>query len=209
VVGVARDGKYRELNERPRNYMYVPIAQFFRHDALLIVRASGEPGPIVPALHAEVKALDPNLPLFDVRTVAEHLKLSVFIPRIASTLLGMFGMLSLLLAIVGLYSVVAFGVVQRTREIGVRMALGATRRQILSLVLRQGLILTMSGLVAGAGLAALAARAVRSQLMGLAPTDLVSFAGTSGLLLLVAIAACFVPARRATRLDPVRALRLE
>ena len=209
IVGVARDGKYAQLNEKPRNYMYVPLAQYFRHDALLIVRTSGEPASIVPTLHAEVKKIDRNLPLFDVRTVAEHMKLSVFIPRIASALLGMFGLLALLLAVVGIYSVVACGVAQRTREIGVRMALGATRRQILALVLRQGMILTGIGLLIGATLAAAAAQALRSQLMGLAPNDVVSFGATSAILLIVSLLACLIPARRATRLDPVRALRLE
>jgi predicted permease len=209
VVGVARDGKYGQLNEKPRNYMYVPLAQYFRHDALLIVRTSGEPAPIVPALHAEVKRIDPNLPLFDVRTVGEHMKLSVFIPRMASTLLGLFGVLALLLAVVGLYSVVTFSVAQRTREIGVRMAMGATRGQIMRLVLRQGMILTVTGLLIGAALAAAAAQALRSQLMGLAPTDAVSFGATGALLFAVSLLACVIPARRATRLDPVRALRLE
>jgi macrolide transport system ATP-binding/permease protein len=209
VVGVARDGKYGQLNEKPRNYMYVPLAQYFRHDATLIVRTAGDPASVIPALHAEVKKLDPNLPLFDVRSVSEHLKLSVFIPRLASVLLGLFGALALLLSVVGLYSVVAYSVSQRTREIGVRMAMGATRGQILSLVLRQGLVLTVAGLVVGLLLAAAAAQAIRSQLMGLAPTDVISFAGTTVLMLGVSMLACFVPARRATRLDPVRALRIE
>ena len=209
VVGVARDGKYGQLNEKARNYMYVPIAQYFRHDAILIVRTSGDPVGLVPALHAEVKKLDPNLPLFDIRSIAEHMKLSVFIPSIASTLLGLFGGLALLLAVVGLYSVVAFNVAQRTREIGVRVAMGATRGQILRLVLRQGMMLTAVGLAIGAVLAVGAAYALRSQLMGLAPADAVSFGGTTLLLLVVSLLACVVPAHRATRLDPVRALRLE
>jgi predicted permease len=209
VVGVARDGKYGRLNETPRNYMYVPLAQYFRHDATLIVRTVTDPASVIPALHAEVKKLDPNLPLFDVRSVSEHLKLSVFIPRLASMLLGMFGSLALLLSVVGLYSVVAYNVSQRTREIGVRLAMGATGGQILGLVLRQGLVLTGAGLIVGLVLAAAAAQALRSQLMGLAPTDAVSFVGTTLLLLAVSMLACFVPARRATRLDPVRALRIE
>ena len=209
VVGVARDGKYGRLNEQPRNYMYVPLAQMFRHDALLIVRTSGDPAAVMPALHATIADLDPNLPLFDVRTMAEHMKLSVFIPRIAGTILGLFGVLAVVLSVVGLYSVVAFGVAQRTREIGVRLALGATPGDILRLVLRQGLVLTAVGLAIGMVLALGAARAIASQLVGVAPTDVVSFAGTALVLAGVALSACVLPALRATRLDPVRALRVD
>lgn len=209
VVGVAKDGKYGQLNETPRNYMYVPVAQYFRHDTILIVRTDGDAAAIVPALHAEVKKLDPNLPLFDVRTIAEHMKLSVFIPRLATTLLALFGGLAVLLAVVGLYSVVAYNVAQRTREIGVRLALGASRGQILRLVLRQGMALTVVGLAIGAALSVAAAMGLRSQLMGITPGDPLSFGGTTLLLLCVALLACLVPALRATRLDPVKALRLE
>jgi macrolide transport system ATP-binding/permease protein len=207
VVGVAADGKYGRLNEEPRNYLYLSLAQNFRHDGLLIVRTNGEPDAVMPLVQAEVRRLDANLPLFDVRVVSEHMELSVFIPRLASMILGVFGGLALLLAIVGLYSVVAFGVAQRTREIGVRLALGATRADILSLVVRQGMKLALYGLVIGALLAGAAAQAIRSQLMGVTPVDPVSFGGTAALLFMVALAACVIPARRAARLDPVRALR--
>ena len=209
VVGIAKDGKYGQVNEAPQNYMYVALAQVFRHDGLLIVRTAGDPSGVIGAIGREVRTLDPNLPLFDVRTLAEHMQASIFIPRLAGTILTVFGGLALLLAMVGLYSVIAFGVVQRTREIGVRIALGATRREILRLVLRQGLVLTGIGVVIGTALAALAAHALRSQLIGVAPLDPVSFGSTVTLLAVVACAACAIPARRASRLDPVRALRLE
>ena len=209
VVGVAKDGKYAKLAETPRNFLYVPLAQYFRHDALLIVRTTGDPSAVVSSLHGEVRKLDPNLPLFDIRTVHEHLKLSVFVPRMASLILALFGGLALLLAVVGLYSVVAFGVAQRTREIGVRVALGASRGSILRLVLRQGLRLALIGVAIGAALAVAAGQALESQLLGVAPTDAVSFAGTAALLLAVAVVACAVPARRAARLDPIRALRVD
>ena len=208
IVGIARDGKYRQLTEDSKNYLYVPIAQFFRHDALLIVRTAGDPASVIPSLHVAVRKLDPNLPLFDVRTVGEHMKMSVFIPRLASVILMVFGALALLLAVVGLYSVVAFAVAQRTREIGVRVALGASRGSVIRLVLRQGMKLTLIGLAIGGVLAAAAAQALRSQLMGVAPTDVVSFAGTATLLAAVALVACAVPALRAARMDPVSALRL-
>jgi macrolide transport system ATP-binding/permease protein len=209
VVGIAKDGKYGQINEAPQNYMYVALAQVFRHDGLLIVRTAGDPAGVIGAIGAEVRKLDPNLPLFDVRTLAEHMQASIFIPRLAGMILTVFGGLALLLAMVGLYSVIAYGVVQRTREIGVRIALGATRHEILGLVVRQGLVLTGIGLVIGTALAALAANALRSQLIGVAPLDPVSFVGAVVLLSVVACAACALPARRAARLDPVRALRLE
>jgi predicted permease len=209
VVGVARDGKYSRLNEDPKNFMYVPLAQFFRHDALLIVRAGGDEGPLVSALQAEIRKLDPDLPLFDVRTVAEHMKMSVFIPRLASVILGLFGGLALLLAVIGLYSVIALAVAQRTKEIGVRVALGASRASVVALVLVQGLKLTAIGTVLGVVLAAAASRLLRSQLMGVSPGDVPTFAGTVLLLIVVAVLACAIPARRAARLDPVRALRIE
>jgi ABC-type antimicrobial peptide transport system permease subunit len=207
VVGIAKDGKYGKLNEAPRNYIYIPEFQFFRPDMQLQVRTAGDPALALPAIQAEIRKLDPNLPLFDARTVEEHMQLSVFIPKMASTLLGLFGGLALLLAVVGLYSVVAYSVAQRTREIGIRMALGAGRQSILAMVLRQGLMLTGIGLVIGLGLAAAAAQAVKSQLLGLDAIDPVSFGGTTLALLLVALAACVLPARRASRLDPLTALR--
>lgn len=207
VVGVAKDGKYSKLNEDPRNYMYVPVYQYYRPDLLLVVRTAGNPGDVLLALQAELKRLDPNLPLFDVRTVEEHRQLSIFIPKMASTLLGLFGGLALVLAVVGLYSVVAYSVAQRTHEIGIRMALGAARLDILGMVLRQGMVLTAIGLAIGIGLAFAAAQVLETQLMGLTATDPFSFGVTTVVLLIVALAACAVPARRAAGLDPLRALR--
>jgi macrolide transport system ATP-binding/permease protein len=209
VVGIAADGKYGQLNEAPRNYLYVSLAQNFRHDGLVIVRTSAAPSEVMATVHAEVKRLDPNLPLFDVRFVSEHMQLSVFIPRLATYILGVFGGLALLLAVVGLYSVVAFGVAQRTREIGVRLALGATRVDVLRLVVSQGMKLALWGLAIGSLLAAAAAQALSSQLIGISPTDPVSFIGTAVILGLVALLACLVPAGRAAGLDPVKALRNE
>ena len=207
VVGIAKDGKYGKLNEAPRNYIYIPEYQYFRPDMQLQVRTSGDPGAALPAIQAEIRRLDPNLPLFDARTVEEHMQLSVFIPKMASSLLGFFGGLALLLAVVGLYSVVAYSVAQRTREIGIRMALGAGRPAILGMVLRQGMALTAIGLAIGIGLALAAAQGLKSQLLGLTATDPVSFGGMTLALLVVAVAACALPARRASRLDPLTALR--
>ena len=209
VVGIARDGKYRRLNEEPRNYMYVPLFQYYRPDVALVVRTAGDPGAAVSAIQAEVKRVDANLPLFDIRTVAEHMQVAVFVPKLAGTLLGLFGGLALVLAIVGLYSVIAFTVAQRTHEIGVRVALGAARGEVVRLILRQGLVLTVVGLAIGLTLAAVASRLMADQLVGLGGSDPVSFVSTAIVLLIVALLACAVPARRAASLDPLRALRHE
>jgi macrolide transport system ATP-binding/permease protein len=209
VVGIAKDGKYRSLNEAPRNYMYVALLQSYQPDVVLLVRTAGEPGAALSGIQAEVKRLDPTVPLFDVRTVEEHLQFSVFLPRMASLLLGLFGALALLLTVVGLYGVIAYAAAQRTHEIGVRMALGATRGEVLRLILRQGIVLSTIGLACGLALAAGAGRLVAAQLIGVSASDPVSFAVTAAVLLTVSLLACVVPARRASALDPVKALRRE
>jgi ABC-type antimicrobial peptide transport system permease subunit len=157
----------------------------------------------------ELHGLDPALPLFDVQTIAEHRAISVFLPKLASTLLGLFGVLALMLAVIGLYGVVAYGVSQRTREIGVRVALGATRRDILSLVIRQGVRLAVTGAAVGLVLAWPASSAIRAQLVGVSPRDPVTFAAPTVVLLAVAVCAGVLPARRAAGLDPLQALRHE
>jgi macrolide transport system ATP-binding/permease protein len=207
VVGVARDGKYQRLSEEPRNYLYLPVLQNYRPDLLLHVRTVGDPGQVLPSVQAAVRALDPNMPLFDVRTLEEHLRISTFIPRFAASLLGLFGVLGLLLAAVGLYGVIAFNAAQRTREIGLRMALGAGRGQVVWLVLRDGFVLAAIGIAAGLALAFGAGRLVAGQLTGVSGADPVSFAGTAALLAAVAVFACVLPARRASSLNPITALR--
>jgi macrolide transport system ATP-binding/permease protein len=209
IVGIARDGKYSSVSEPPRPFMYLSLQQWYRPDIVLIARTTGDPAAHVAAVQAAVHALDPNLPLFDVRTVAEHLEVSVFIQRMIATLLGGFGALALLLAVVGLYGVIAAIAVQRTTEIGMRMALGATRQDILALVLRQGWSMTMAGVAVGLSAAFAVTRLFRSLLVGVTATDAVSFIGTTLLLVVVALLACYVPARRAAALDPLQALRNE
>ncbi len=207
VVGVARDGKYQRLGEEPRNYLYVPVFAYYRPDVALIVRTSAETAGVLAAVKADIRQIDPNLPLFDVRTVQEHLQLSMFVPRMASMLLGVFGALALLLASVGLYSVIAFSVAQRTHEIGVRVALGADRGDILRMVLRQGLAITTIGLLAGLAFAAIVSQLVADQLIGVSGTDPTSWIATVATLLCVSLLACTLPALRAATLDPLKALR--
>jgi predicted permease len=209
IVGVARDGKYSRLSEEPRNYLYFSALQSYRPDLLLHVKTDADLSLVLPAVRAAVRELDPNLPLFDVRTIEEHMRISRFIMRMAASMLGLFGFLGVLLAGVGLYGVIAFNAAQRTREIGLRMALGAGRGQVVWLVLRDGFALAFVGIVAGLGLAYGAGRLVAGQLTGVSGADPVSFAGTAALLAAVAVFACVLPARRASALNPLTALRRE
>ena len=207
VVGVAKDGKYQQLTEAPRGYLYLPVLQNYRPDTLVLVRTAADPAAVLGAVQGEIRELDPSLPLFDVRTIAEHRQISMFIPRMASTLLGLFGALALVLAVVGLYGVIAYTVTQRTHEIGVRVALGAARNDVARLVMRQGLQLAAIGLGVGLLLALGAGRVLSKQLVGVSPADPLSFGGTALVLLLVAALASAIPARRAATLDPLTALR--
>ena len=207
IVGVAKDGKYRQLNEAPRNQLYLPVTQNYRPDMVLHVRTTGDPVAVVPSVHAAVRALDANLPLFDVRTVEDHLEISTFIPRMAASMLGLFGSLGLVLAAVGLYGVVGFNAAQRSREIGLRVALGAERHQVVLLMLRDAAFVVGAGLAAGLALSFAAGRLVASQLTGVSAADPVSFLGTAMLLAAVAAAACLLPAWRAASLSPLAALR--
>jgi macrolide transport system ATP-binding/permease protein len=209
IVGVARSGQYAKLQEPPRNFMYLPVLQQWRPDLILHVRTIGDPAAVLPSVQAELKHLDASVPLFDVRTLEQHLELSVFLPRLAGWLLGVFGMLGLTLALIGIYGVVAFSVSQRTREIGVRVALGAARHEIVTMVLAQGLRVIAIGLTSGLILAWIAGRFLSAQLVGVSATDPLSFLGTAAVLVLVAVGASLLAARRAARLEPLTALRLE
>jgi len=209
IVGVARDGKYSSITEAPRSFMYMPVQQWYRADTVLHVKSSVDPGTLVPRLHEVLRALDSNVPLFDVRTIAEQLSIAIFIQRMVASLLGAFGALALLLATVGLYGVIAAVAAQRTPEIGMRMALGATRRDIVAMIVRQGLSLTLTGVAIGLLAALGATRLFKSLLVGVSATDAPSFAVTTILLVTVAMAAAYLPARRAARIDPLQALRNE
>jgi predicted permease len=209
VVGIARDGRYLTLNEAPRNYMYLPLEQSWEPEATLQVATEVDPRGVVSELHGVLARLDAELPLFDVRTLAEHLRLAVYLQDLTATLLGCFGALALALAAVGVYGVVAQSVSRRTQEIGVRMALGASRGEILAMVLRQGLVLIATGLVLG-GVAAVAVTPLfASQLVGVGAVDLPSLAATAVVLAAAALLACAVPARRGAAIQPVMALREE
>jgi predicted permease len=209
IVGVARDGKYWTMGEAPQPFVYFPLAQSYFSNATLVVRAEGDPRALAASIRGAVRGLDEGLPLYDVKTMEEHLGLSLFPARVAATLLGAFGLLALLLAAVGVYGVVSYAASQRTREIGIRVALGAQRRDVLRLVGGRGLLLVAAGVGLGLAGAFALTRFMSSLLYGVSATDPSTFALVVALLGGVALLACYVPARRATKVDPVVALRHE
>jgi predicted permease len=209
VVGVARDSKYQTLGERPRPYVYLPLSQSYDPKMTLVVRTTGEPKAITPIVREQIRTLNPNLPIADVQTLREQLELTLLPSRIAAWTLGGFGALALLLAGIGIYGVVSYGAAQRTREIGVRMALGAKEKDVLGLVLWDGLIVIGAGLAIGLLLAAAATRVIAAFLYGVGATDPLTFVAVPLLLGVVALVASYVPARRAVRVDPLVALRCE
>ena len=209
VIGVARDSKYRSLGDVARPYVYQPLLQLYNPKMTLVVRTTGEPQALTPILREQIRALDANLPIAEVKTYREQLDLSLFPSRIAAWTLGGFGALALLLAGLGIYGVVSYAVAQRTREIGVRMALGAKEKDVLGLVLWDGFIVIFAGLAIGLLLAAAATRAIAGFLYGVEAFDPLTFIGVPLVLGIVALGASYLPARRATKVDPLVALRYE
>jgi macrolide transport system ATP-binding/permease protein len=209
IIGVVKDSKYLSLGEDPTPFIFFPYQQSYSPTMTVMVRAQGDPKNLTAAVRQQVQALDPNLPLFNVVTLSENINISLFPARFGAWLLGGFGLLALVLATVGIYGVMSYTVSKRTHEIGIRMALGAQASNVLRLVVGQGLLLALIGVGVGLAGAFALTRVVKSFLYGLGATDLVTFAAISLLLFLVALAACFIPARRATKVDPLVALRYE
>ncbi len=211
IVGVARDGKYRSLGEDPTSYLYLPFAQNYQTQMTLHVRAASpeEGAGLLAAVRREVAAMDASIPLLDAMPLTDAISTSLLPIRMAATLAGLFGLAGLLLAGVGIFGVVSFSVAQRTREIGIRVALGAQGRDVLRLVIRQGMMLALVGVAVGLAAAFAVSRLTSSLLYGVSPSDPATFAGVALLLAAVAFVACYVPARRATKVDPMVALRYE
>lgn len=207
VVGVAADARYAGLREPPQPYAWKPVLQSFSPAMMLHVRTAEDPDPLLETARREVQALDPGLPILEPRTISQMRSLSLWAPRVGAGLLSLFGLLALILAALGIYGVVAYSIGQRRREIGIRMAMGAARRQVLELILRQGMRPVWIGLALGLAGAFAGARAVASLLFGIGAADPVAFTGAALLLALVALAAIYIPARRASGLDPIHALR--
>jgi predicted permease len=212
VVGLARDGQSMwHLSPDPQPYFYLPLAQNFTSFLSLQVRTTVPPESLIRGVQEQIRDLAPDLPIFDARTMEQgiHGLGGLFIFRLAASLAAVMGLLGLTLAVVGVYGVVSFSVSQRTHEIGIRMALGAERRDILKLTLRQGLALVIAGVVAGLIVAWALTRAMAKLLMGVSPTDPVTYLVVATLLSAVALLGCYIPARRATKVDPMVALRHE
>jgi putative ABC transport system permease protein len=209
VVGVVKDGKYVTLDEEATPFFYLNLAQRYQSSPTLIVRTRGNPLDYLPAVRGEVASLDKNLALYDVKTMRQHLGLALLPARLAGSVLGVFGLVALILAAAGIYGVMAYSVAQRTREIGVRMALGASADAVLKLVVGQGMKLTVVGMAIGLGASLALTRLMKSMLFGVSATDPLTFVVVPLLLIMVALLACWIPARRAAMVDPIVALRVE
>jgi predicted permease len=208
VVGVAKDSKYNFIGEDPTPFIYQSTTQVYQPQLALFVKAE-RPEAVLGTARGEVQQLDRNLPLTGVFTLNEIFDQSLWAPRMGASLLAVFAGLSLVLAVIGIYGVMAYSVSQRRRELGIRMALGASGADVLRLVILQGIRLTLIGVVVGVVVSLAASRLIASLLFGVSPTDLVTFIVVPLMLALAALAATYLPARRATRIDPMVALRYE
>ncbi len=209
IVGIAKDVKNRSLGEGPRPFLYLPLLQDYRSNMILVARTAVEPAKMFQPVRAEVATLDPEIPMFDAKTLEEHIGISLFLQRMAATLLSIFGLLALSLSVIGLYGVMAYSVSQRTRELGIRVSVGAKRSDIFKLILGQGLALSVVGLFGGLVASLAVTRLTARLLYGVSATDPATFIVIPLLLLYVTLLACYFPARRATRVDPMIALRVD
>ncbi|HZN07800.1 MAG TPA: ABC transporter permease [Pyrinomonadaceae bacterium] len=209
VVGVVKTGRYRNLAEDPKPYFYYPMTQRRPARMMLVMRTNVDARGLVGAIRKEVQNVDRSVPVSAVRTMDEHMTYALWAPNMAASLSLAFGVVAILLSAVGLYSVMAYVVSQRTREVGIRMALGANRADVLKMIAAQGMRLAVIGVVIGLLLSLAMARALSSLLIGISGYDVTTFVVVSSLLVLVALIACYLPARRATKIDPLVALRYE
>jgi len=209
VIGVARDGRYNSLTEANTPFIYVPLLQNYTDAGTLHVRTTRDPANIATAIRGVAKELAGNVPLLDVQTLSDRVDQSLDGQRSQTRLLAIFGLLALLLSSIGIYGVMSYSVTQRTREIGIRMALGARSTNVLSLVIGQGMTLVLSGVALGLIAAFAVTRLIGSLLFSVTAADPATFIVTSLLIVVVAALASYLPARRAAKVDPLIALRCD
>lgn len=209
VVGVVADSKNFTLGETPQSTVYLPLQQSYASAMTLFVRAAGDPAALVDPMGRAVQEIDPSLPLIHTWTIDKVLQRSLWAPHLGASLLQVFGGLSLILAVIGIYGVMAYIVYLRRREIGIRMAIGAGRPKVLLMILGQGFLIVGIGILVGMGAAFYLSRSVSSLLYGIGPVDISTFLAVATLLAVAALGALAVPAQRAIRLDPVQVLRPE
>jgi putative ABC transport system permease protein len=208
VVGIAKDSKYNFIGEDPTPFIYQPMTQVYQPQVSLFVR-SANPSSVIGTVRGEVQQLNRNLPLTGVFTLSDIVDQSLWAPRMGASLLAVFAGLSLVLAVIGIYGVMAYSVSQRTRELGIRMALGASRGDVVRLVVLQGVKLTLAGVLVGLAVSFAVTRLIVNMLFGVSPTDILTFSVVPAVLALAALGASYLPALRATRIDPLVALRSE
>ena len=209
IVGVSANFDTHDIGQKPKPFVYLPLFQDYSSQAAIHLRVAGNPLAYISAAEEAVHSMDADLPLSDVTTLESRIILNTTTDRIGGAFVGGFGILALILAAVGVYGVLAYTTRQRTHEIGIRMALGAEPRSIFALVLRQGVILAILGIVIGLAASFVLTQGLASQLFGISPADPLTYIGVGALLLIVALVACYLPARRAMRTDPMVALRYE
>lgn len=209
VVGEVNTVKYATLGEAPQAIVYLPLKQHYAAGATIYVRTKGDPATAIATVRSTVQSLAPRVPIVRLQTVGEVLVQSLTAPRLGAQLLGTFGLLALVLAAIGTYGVMSYSVSQRRQEIGVRMALGAQRGDVMRLILANGLAMVVAGVTVGLLISTLLSRTMGTLLYGIGLFDAPSFLITAALLILVAMAACSVPARTAMRVNPIVALRYE
>jgi len=212
VIGIVADSKYSSINERPLAQLFFPMSRSETSTLRLFVKTAGDPAPLVAEVRNAIRGIDATLPVYDARTLNEHMQIAVFAQRMAANLLGAMGVLALLLAAIGLYGVMAYAVGQRTQELGIRLALGASPGSLLGMIVGQGMKLTVIGLAIGLAIALGAfgsIGAVRSLLPGISPMDPITFVTVPIVLGSIALLASWIPGRRAGKVDPLVALRYE
>jgi putative ABC transport system permease protein len=209
IVGIVADVKLAGLEAPSEPAYYVPASQTPLHDMMILVRTTTDPLSIAGAVRQAVLSIDPNQPISEISTLATVVDNSMAQRRLNMLLMGMFGGLAMLLSAVGLYGLLSHAVTQRTKEMGIRIALGAQVGDVLKLVLKQGMMLALIGQVIGLVAAYALTRLIRSLLFGVTPNDALTYMAVVGVLTIVALLACYIPARRATKVDPLIALRYE